>query len=189
MGDRFVRHVRPELTDPTLVLAFEGWNDAGEAASLACRYVSEQIGTAPLAEFASDEFHDLTVERPRVRIDAEGVRSIEWPAVKLRFGSLADGRDLVLGGGPEPHLRWRTFSQALVAYVREIGVARVVLLGAYLADVVYSRPVQVSGFATSPEDMKQLGVSPSHYEGPTGIVGVLGESLSEAGCEVLSLWA
>ncbi len=184
-----VRRVEPTLSDPTLVLAFEGWNDAGEAASLALRYVAEQLGLAPLARIEGDAFLDLTVQRPRVRIEEGGVREIDWPAVEFHFGSLREGHDIVVGVGPEPHLRWREFCSLVEGYAQELGVRRVVLLGAYLADVVYSRPVVVSGFATQEKWLTELGVQPSHYEGPTGIVGVLGEGFRRLELDVLSLWA
>lgn len=184
-----VREVEPALSDPTLVLAFEGWNDAGEAASVALRYLGEQLALAPLALIDGDAFLDLTVQRPRVRIEDGGVRQIDWPAMEFHFGSLGGERDVVIGVGPEPHLRWRDFCDLLGGYVRELGVRRVVLLGAYLADVVYSRPVSVSGFATQERWLAELGVQASQYEGPTGIVGVLGERFRAEGLDVLSLWA
>jgi proteasome assembly chaperone (PAC2) family protein len=183
------RQVEPELSDSTLLLAFDGWNDAGESATLAAGYVADALCLAPLAEIDCDEFLDLTVQRPRVKIGEDGGRCIEWPAFDFRFGSLGDARDVVVGIGPEPHLRWRVFCDLLSGYARELGVRRVVLLGAYLADVVYSRPVVVSGFATQARWLSELGVQSSHYEGPTGIVGVLGERFRADGLDVLSLWA
>lgn len=169
-------------------MAFEGWNDAGEAASNAAGFVAEALSLAPLADVDGDEFFDFTVQRPDVRFDDRGERCIEWPAYEFRYGSV-DGNDLVLAAGPEPHLRWRRFSSLVSDYVSELGVRRAVLLGAYLADVVYSRPVQVSGFSSSPEWMSRVGVQTSRYEGPTGIVGILAERLRTDGIEVLSLWA
>jgi len=183
------RHASPALEDPTLLLAFEGWNDAGEAASLAARYVADELGTAPLADLDPDDFFDFTVQRPHVRIDEGGARSIEWPSLELRFGSLRPGRDLVVGIGPEPHLRWREYCDLVMAYAAELGVRRVVLLGAYLADVVYSRPVAISGFASNPDWLGELSVQASRYEGPTGIVGVLGQRFQDGGLDVVSLWA
>jgi predicted ATP-grasp superfamily ATP-dependent carboligase len=182
-------HARPHLEDPTMLLAFEGWNDAGEAASLAARYVSDELGTAPLAEIDPDRFFDFTVQRPEVQMDEGGARSIQWPIFELRFGSLRKGRDVVVGIGPEPHLRWHEYGDLLVAHAAELGVQRVALLGAYLADVVYSRPVALSGFASNPEWLGELSVGVSRYEGPTGIVGVLGQRFQDEGLDVVSLWA
>ena len=91
--------------------------------------------------------------------------------------------------GTEPHLRWRTYCDVFVSLVARMRVKRVVLLGAYVADVVYSRPVDVTGFASEDGRLEAIGVAPSRYEGPTGIVGVLGERLRAEGVAVLSLWA
>jgi len=183
------KHVEPELSDPTLLLAFEGWNDAGDAASLAASYVADELGLSPLAEIDPDEFFDFTVQRPQVEFDEAGTRQVAWPTVDFRFGALREGRDVVVGIGPEPHLRWREFCGLVRGYARDLGVRRVVLLGAYLADVVYSRPVEVTGFASKPEWLAELSVTPSRYEGPTGIVGVLGQLFQEDGLDVVSLWA
>jgi predicted ATP-grasp superfamily ATP-dependent carboligase len=98
-------------------------------------------------------------------------------------------REIVLGIGPEPHLRWRRYGDAVLALIRSLALRRVVLLGAYLADVVYSRPVGVTGFASDPRLLDPSSVAPSHYDGPTGIVGVLGDRLRAEGIEFTSLWA
>lgn len=188
MRDPLHFFVRPTLRDASLVLAFEGWNDAAGAASTAITVLDGAMRAVPLAEIDGEEFLDFTVARPNV-IGTAGARQIEWPAVRFRFGSADTVRELVLGSGPEPHLRWRSFSESCRQLVRTAGIRRVVLLGAYLADVVYSRPVSVTGFASHEGLLEPLDVTPSAYEGPTGIVGVLGEELAREGVEVVSLWA
>ena len=189
MRDALRMHVMPGLREPALLLAFEGWNDAGEAASGVARFVEQAVGAVPLAEIDGEEFFDFTVCRPRVQLGARGAREVEWPGLRFRFGTLGDDRELVIGVGAEPHLHWRAFNDLVVRLVRQLGVRRAVLLGAYLADVLYSRPVAITGFASAPELLERIAVAPSRYEGPTGIVGVLGERLQREGCEVLSLWA
>ena len=179
----------PSVREPTLLLAFEGWNDAGEAASLALRHVAGAAGAVPVAEIDGEGFYDLTVRRPEVRHDTQGRRRIEWPRNPFLAGSLGPGRDVVIGGGSEPHLRWRAFTDLVVQVAQRVGAPRVALLGAYLADVVYSRPVAVTGFASDPTLTDRLHVTTSPYEGPTGIVGVVAERLQCEGLEVLSLWA
>jgi proteasome assembly chaperone (PAC2) family protein len=179
----------PSLSEPTLLLAFEGWNDAGEAASLALRHVAKAAGAAPLAEIDGEGFYDLTVRRPEVRHETDGRRRIEWPCNPFLAGSLGPGRDVVIGGGSEPHLHWRDFTDLVVEVAERVGARRVGLLGAYLADVVYSRPVAVTGFASEPGLGERLHLASSAYEGPTGIVGVLAERLEREGFQVLSLWA
>ncbi len=181
--------VDPVLENATLVAAFEGWNDAGEAASGAARYVEAAIHAVPLAEIDGEEFLDFTVRRPWVRAGAGGARTIEWPVTRVSYGECGPARELVVAIGVEPHLRWRAYCDLFCALVARLRVKRVVLLGAYVADVVYSRPVDVTGFASEADRLAAIGVAPSRYEGPTGIVGVLGEQLRADGVAVLSLWA
>ncbi len=189
VSDRLRLFVRPELRDAALILAFEGWNDAGQAASAALRFVEDAIRAVPLGEIDCEEFFDFTVARPTVCVTEGQARSVEWPHIPFGYGAVDATRELVLSCGIEPHLRWRAFCDAGVALVRELGLRRVVLLGAHLADVVYSRPVGVTGFASDPELLERIGVTGSGYEGPTGIVGVLGSRFASEGLEVVSLWA
>jgi hypothetical protein len=181
--------VMPALSAPALLLAFEGWNDAGEAASGAVRYLAEALAGAPLGTIDPELFLDFTVQRPEVRLDAGGVRRIDWPAYAFRYAVVPGRCELVTGLGAEPHLRWRAFCDEVLELARRIGARRVVLLGAFLADVLYSRPVRVSGFGSAGALPPELGVEPTGYEGPTGIVGVLSSRLIEAGFETASLWA
>ena len=181
--------VRPALRDGALVLAFDGWNDAGNAGCAAVEFLERELHAVPLAEIECEELLDFTVTRPNVRVAEGGERVIDWPKLSFSFGSADPSREIVLGAGPEPHLRWRSCCESISSIARVVGVRRVVLLGAYLADVVYSRPVSVTGFASSPGVLESVGASVSNYEGPTGIVGVLGEHLTAEGYEVVSLWA
>jgi len=181
--------VKPELGDSALVVAFEGWNDAGEAATSGLRFVMEALRTVPLGQIDPDEFYDFTVRRPTVVRGIEGGRRIEWPKVELSYAAVDASREIVTLTGLEPHTRWRRFCDCIVAAVDELEIKRVVLLGAHLADVVYSQPVRVTGFASEPTELERLGVSSSSYQGPTGILGVLGEVLQARGFDVVSLWA
>lgn len=180
--------VRPTLREPVLVLALEGWNDAGEAASGAARFLAQQLGTAPLAEIDPETFYDFTVRRPEAAVEEGVPRALEWPTLRFGFAG-AEPSDVVVALGPEPHLRWRTWSDEVLGLVRELGIRRAVLLGAYLAEVLYSRPVHVTAVATTPELLASVGVEPVRYTGPTGMVGVLGQRLREVGCDVVALWA
>lgn len=189
MPDTLRLFVEPSLRDAPLLLAFQGWNDAGESATTALRYVATHVGAAPLAEIDGDEFFDFTVERPLVRFGEGPARRIEWPHTVFRYGSMDPDREIALGWGPEPHLRWRVYCDAVLELLRRLSLGRVVMLGAYLADVVYSLPVGVTGFASDPALLEACAVKASHYEGPTGIVGVLGERLAAEGIEFASLWA
>lgn len=182
-------HVEPTLSNASMIAAFEGWNDAGEAASCAARYVADAVHSVPLAEIDGEDFLDLTVRRPLVRLGRDGRREIDWPATRFRYGSWDQRSDVVVVQGIEPHMQWRRYCDLFVGLALRWKVRRVVLLGAYVADVVYSRPVGITGFASEDHLLEEIGVSPSGYEGPTGIVGVLGERLRAEGVEVVSLWA
>jgi hypothetical protein len=155
---------------------------------MAVRFLAEALAPAPLAEIDPEEFLDFTVRRPRVE-GIDTARRIVWPGFALRYGSIDATRQLVVGIGPEPHLRWRRFAGLLVDLASQLGLRRVLLLGAYLADVLYSRPVAVTGFAMPPERVDGLGVAQSRYEGPTGIVGVLHDACRTNGLSSASLWA
>lgn len=180
--------MKPRLSDSTIVLAFEGWNDAGDAATYATRFVSDAIQAVPLAEIDPEIYYDFTVRRPEVVRDRER-RAIQWPANSFTYGSIDPTSELVLGFCIEPHLRWRSFCAQVASLCRQLRARRVVLLGAYLADVVYSRPVPIQGFASDPALLEKLAVTQSMYEGPTGIVGVLADHLEDEGFEIVSLWA
>lgn len=189
MADALRMHVLPSLQDPALLLAFAGWNDAGEAASFAVRYVADALHAVPLAEIDPEDFYDFTVRRPVVSLDAAGARRLEWPRNEFRFASMDGRRDLVVGIGVEPHLRWGAYCDQIERLADRTGVRRVVLLGAFLADVVYSRPVALTGFASAPDLLAKLDVPASTYQGPTGIVAAVADRLMASGREVLSLWA
>lgn len=182
-------HVEPRLSDPLLVAAFEGWNDAGESATTAVQYLDAAIQSVPLAEIDTESYFDLTVRRPMARFDKSGQRVIDWPTTRFRYGAADGQRDIVVVQGVEPHMRWREYCEHFATIVRKLRVRRIVLLGAYVADVVYSRPVSVNGVASSGDLLDRVGVAPSKYEGPTGIVGALAERLALDGAEVVSLWA
>lgn len=182
-------HVEPVLPNAVLVLGFSGWNDAGDSATSAVRYLDAALHTAALAEIDCEEFFDFTVRRPDVVSREDGRRQVLWPATRFRFGSLDADRELVTGIGVEPHLKWRTYCDSVLSIVRRLSVQHVVLLGAYQADVVYSQPVPITGSSSDGAELPLLGVELSDYQGPTGIVGVLASRLEAEGIRFLSLWA
>ncbi len=181
---------RPILRRPVLVAAFEGWNDAADAASSAARYLRDRWSARPFASIDPEEFYDFTSTRPQVRL-VEGItRRIEWPETELSYAALpGTSRDVVFLLGHEPQLKWRTFTEQVVGLARELGVELIVILGALLADVPHTRPVRVTGTAADTELVRRLGLGRSTYEGPTGIVGVLHEAFSRARLPSASLWA
>src|SRR5881227_3090171 len=190
MADELRLHRRPELSRPVLIAAFRGWNDGGQAASLAAGYLAKVWDAERFADVDPEGFFDFQATRPHVSLVEGMTRRIDWPENALYHAS-PDGldRDAVLLIGVEPNLRWRTFSSLIVGFANELGVELVVTLGALLADVPHTRPAPVTGSATDPDLIEQLGLQASRYEGPTGIVGVLHDACRRSGIASASLWA
>jgi proteasome assembly chaperone (PAC2) family protein len=182
-------HRRPELTRPVLIAAFRGWNDGAQAASLAAGYLAKTWQAERFAHLDPEEFFDFQATRPHVSLERGVTRRIDWPETAF-FHARPNGleRDVVLLLGIEPNLRWRTFTELVVGLVRELGVEMMITLGALLADVPHTRPSPVTGSASDPELVQQLGLSESRYEGPTGIVGVLHDACRTADISSASLW-
>ncbi len=180
----------PSLRNPVMIVAFEGWNDAGEAASGAVEHLARVWDAAPLVALDPEEYHDFQVTRPMVQVDDDGRRSIVWPATRLLWARPPGSqRDVVLVRGIEPSMRWRTFTVELLGHADTYGCALLVTLGALLADVPHTRPIPVTCTSDDPELIERLAVEPSRYEGPTGIVGVLQDAAGASGLPGLSLWA
>ena len=180
---------RPTLKQPVLILAFAGWSDAGASATTAVRYLTEQFIAAKFASIDPEEFYDFSVQRPQVRLTDGTQRQIYWPSYDFYHGEgIGVERDFVLGIGAEPHLRWKTFCELILRVARECNVAMIVTLGAYLDEVLYTRPVPLSGFSTDPNLMTELDLLPSRYQGPTGMVCVLGDACRRTGMTHMSLW-
>jgi len=190
MTDELIVHRRPELRSPVLVAAFRGWNDGGQAASLAAGYLAKLWNAQEFAEIDPEGFFDFQVTRPTVSLVDGVTRKVDWPETAFRHASLpATERDAVLLTGNEPNVRWKTFTGLVVELVRELDVELVVTLGSLLADVPHTRPAPVTGSASDAELVERLGLETSRYEGPTGIVGVLHDACRTAGIASASLWA
>ena len=181
---------RAPLRDPVMIAAFEGWNDAGDAASAAVEHLSLTWDAEPYAELDPDDYYDFQVTRPTVRLVDGVTRTISWPTTRITACRLpAATRDVLLVHGIEPNFHWRAFCAELVRIVLDGGVSTVVTLGALLADVAHTTPIQVTGTAQDEATAERLGVATSNYEGPTGITGVLQDALVQAGVPAVSLWA
>ena len=182
---------RPDgLRAPALVCAFKGWNDAGESATSALSFIAGSLGADQFATIDPEEFVDFQSTRPMVRLVDGVTRAIDWPEFEVHAVRIPRApRDLLLLSGPEPAMKWRTFSKTVVDLAEALGVQMAVLLGALLADVPHSRPVGVTAHASDPGLIQRLALSPPTYEGPTGIVGVLHAAFADAGLPAASLWA
>jgi predicted ATP-grasp superfamily ATP-dependent carboligase len=182
---------RPDgLRAPAMVCAFQGWNDAGDAASSAVSFLASTLNARRFARIDSEDFFDFQANRPTIRFDESGKREISWPSVEILEATAPRApRDLVLVQGNEPSLRWRSFTAHLVDLAEALGVQVVISLGALLGDVPHTRPVAMSGHASDAALLERLAIQPSAYEGPTGIVGVLHTACADAGIPSASLWA
>ncbi|WP_326612843.1 PAC2 family protein [Streptomyces scopuliridis] len=180
----------PELVDPVMVAAFEGWNDAGDAASTAVAHLDREWKGEVFAALDAEDYYDFQVNRPTVYLEG-GLRKITWPTTRLsvvRVGG-EKPRDLVLVRGIEPSMRWRSFCNELLGFAHELGVEMVVILGALLGDTPHTRPVPVSGITSDTDLARTMDLEETRYEGPTGIVGILQEACTHAGVPAVSLWA
>jgi len=179
-----------DLRSPILIAAFEGWNDAGEASSTAARYVRDHFEAEHVATIDAEDFFDFTVARPNVCIDDNNARQIVWPSTGIHVARIpGSAHDLVCAIGHEPQLRWRTFVDHLAITAEAFGATMVCTLGALLTDVPHSRPTQVYGGTDDADLARRLDLSPSTYEGPTGIVGVRAAGLRDRGVSTASFWA
>ncbi len=179
-----------ELRAPAMICAFQGWNDAGDAASSAVAFLASALKASRFARMDSQEFYDFQTNRPSVRLHDGSAEEIRWPSVEIyeAFAPRAM-RDLVLVQGVEPSLRWRAFSAHLLDLAEALGVQVIVSLGALLGDVAHSRPVAMTGYASDPSMVRRLGITPSNYEGPTGIISVLHATCVQAGLPSATMWA
>ena len=179
----------PTLNRPILVLAFAGWNDAGDSATFAAKFLSQRLGAHKFASLDPETFYNFVEKRPQVRL-RNGEREILWPANEFSYARDAHlVQDVIIGMGVEPHLRWRAYIDSILHVVQQCRVELVVTLGALLADVAYSRPVRITGSASDPALAQRLHLSTSRYEGPTGIVGTLNDACKRQGLPAISIWA
>jgi proteasome assembly chaperone (PAC2) family protein len=181
--------VEPHLRDPVLVCAFEGWNDAANAATDALRFMIRQLNATDIGGVDAEDYFDFQAARPHVEMENGVVKKVRWPNTRFALARVARAeRDLVLVLGVEPNLRWPAFCREILTMAADLGCSLTVTLGALLGDAPHSRPVRVTGTA-DPELAQRLGLQRSRYEGPTGIVGVLTDASRRIGLPTVSLWA
>jgi len=177
-----------DLRSPVMVAAFEGWNDAGDAASSAVDHLEVVWDAEPFAAIDPEDYYDFQVNRPTVTLVDGTTRRVQWPTTRFSLCRL-ESRDVVLLRGLEPNMRWRTFCEEIIDIARELGIEMTVTLGALLSDSPHTRPVPVSGTASDAATAMRLDLDRSRYEGPTGIVGVLHDACNQSGMSSVSFWA
>ncbi len=179
----------PLLRDPLMIVACEGWNDAGESATDALEHLARQWEAEPVAALDPEEYYDFQVNRPRVVLD-KGRRRIQWRTTRILISDPPHlERSVILVSGIEPSFRWRAFTVELMEFAQRAGVSTFVTLGALMADVAHSRPIPVSVTSEDDATIHRFDLEPSGYEGPTGIIGVLADAATQAGLTAISCWA
>jgi proteasome assembly chaperone (PAC2) family protein len=183
------RTSRPQLRRPQAILAWEGWNDACDAASGAVAYLlGQRDDPEPFAWIEPEEFYDFQVRRPHVEVDDGGTRSLSWPLTSAFAIETDTPHDLVVTLGEEPNLKWKTYTRSVARLLAESDVEMVVTLGAFIGQVAHTAPVPIVGVATDPALVERHNLQTSRYQGPTGIVGVMLEACREIGIPAVSLW-
>src|SRR5512138_726830 len=179
------------LRQPVLIVAFSGWNDAAESATNAARFLIGQWGGREVAWIDPEEFYHFGLQRPEVRFrPGTTIRDVHWPTTDFHLcDDAALPRDIVIGVGVEPHLKWQTYCGHVLQLVRQLSIQLVITFGALLADVPHTRPIRISGVASDPELAGRFQTTPTRYEGPTGIIGVINDVCRRDGVPTVSLWA
>lgn len=176
--------------ETVLLAAFEGWNDAGSAATHALEHLVEAWDADSIDELDPEEYHDFQVNRPIVTTGIDGRRELSWPTTSISAVDLpVSGRRVVIVQGVEPSMRWRKYCAEILDHAAAQGATTIVTIGALLADVPHSRPIPVTTTSDDPAVRSELGLTSSTYEGPTGIVGVLQNEAADRGMRAMSLWA
>ncbi len=185
-----------------LVVAFEGWNDAGEAATGAAKLLVERLGLVEIAAVDPELYFDYQFTRPTIVLGEDGTRRLEWPGAAIMgpgglpasdedddrvTGPGADALHVLLGA--EPARSWKGFAAELIDAALAADIEGIVLLGAMLADAPHTRPLSVFASSENPEVRSALGVERSTYEGPVGILSVIADQAERAGIPTVSLWA
>lgn len=183
----------PELDRPNVVAAFQGWNDAGQSATSAVRYLIEAWHAEKFASIDPEDYFSFTDTRPRIRIVVGTQREMTFPSNEFyAFAGSGSTPAAVLMLGTEPNLRWRSFCHEVIDLARSLGARRIVTLGSLITDAVHTRPVPITGFATDEgvqATLDRRGITRSNYEGPTGIVGTLHSFCIQEEMPTASLWA
>jgi len=185
-------HQIPELRNPVAILAFNGWSDAGEAATGAITHLLNSANSheSLIAEMNSEDFYDYQQIRPMVFINNSQIRQLKWPNTNVYAIKMLNFEfDLVLVIGPEPSFKWQTYTNQLLDLFEDLEVDLVINLGALLADAPHTRPISVTGTSSNPELASRIGFEVSRYEGPTGITGVIQDLCQKRDLDACSLWA
>ncbi|QBI19404.1 PAC2 family protein [Egibacter rhizosphaerae] len=180
----------PALRDPVLLVALDGFVDAGDVGEHASTFLRHRWQAEAVAELDGDELIDFRARRPTVVVDSGQVRRVEWPRIRLHAAQLDGPRDVLLLTGPEPDMRWHAFVDAVASLCAQVDVSRVVTLSAYPAAAPHTRPIEIVQASNAVDDGPVEGARPvSGYTGPIGAATALQADLAEQNIGVLGFWA
>lgn len=185
----------PFFEGKTLIVAFEGWNDAAEGASGVLRHLVTELDAQLIGAVDPEDYYDFVFSRPTVTSDVDGKREITWPGAEILRASKDKIEenprfaDIYLLIGNEPARRWKSFCAEIMEYVEDCEIDRVLFLGSVPSDSPHTRSIKISKSSQSAQIRQQLAIEPSDYEGPVGIISILAMSLEQAGIPALALWA
>lgn len=185
----------PFFEGKTLIVAFEGWNDAAEGASGVLRHLVTELDAQLIGAVDPEDYYDFVFSRPTVTSDVDGKREITWPGAEILRASKDKIEenprfaDIFLLIGNEPARRWKSFCAEIMEYVEDCEIDRVLFLGSVPSDSPHTRSIKISKSSQSAQIRQQLAIEPSDYEGPVGIISILAMSLEQAGIPALALWA
>lgn len=189
MAATYEKRAHRPLERPVLVVALEGWIDAGLAASGAASTLLAELDTETVASFDADELLDHRARRPVVHLAAGVSEGLSWPSIELLAAQDLDGRDLLILAGPEPDHSWRAFGHAVVGLAADLGSEIVVGLGAYPATVPHTRPIRLSITAGTEELASRWSFLRGSLDVPAGAQAVVERFAAEQGLDSLTLWA
>lgn len=182
-------HRRPQLDQPVLVMAPEGWIDAGLGGASAVARLLATMETEVIATFDVDDLLDHRARRPTSHIVDGVYADLVWPVIELHAGNDGHGHDILVLAGPEPDHRWRAFAGAVAELGGMFGVRMVVGLGAFPAPVPHTRTAALASSATDAELANRVGIVPGRVEVPAGVLAAVAARFSETGVPAIGLWA
>lgn len=178
-----------DLKDPVLIVALDGWIDAGYGAAAAVGHLKGQIRTHRLITFDIDEFIDQRARRPVMRLINGVNESLKWPRLQIRHGRDSLGQDILVLTGPEPDFRWRGFVAAITEISTQLNVRLCVGFGAFPAPVPHTRNVTLGSTATTAELAERVGFVEASFEIPAGMQAALERGFAEAEKPAVGIWA
>lgn len=179
----------PDLDSPTLVVMLQGWIDASGAANGAMEHFLKETDAKTLIEFDGDTFIDYRARRPVMEL-RDGINTrIVWNVPEIKVGADANGKDILFLMGPEPDTAWRHFADTIAALAQQLGVDRMIGMGAYPFGAPHTRPVGISATTPVEEIAERHSFTRNTLDAPAGVSVILEHAMTAVGIDAMTLWA